>query len=65
MCCFHPRALEDLHKRGVEVAVTQFLANRPESEADEYREAVVKASSIDVCDGFIYIKTVSDTDYGS
>lgn len=42
MCCFHPKALDDLHKKGKQMALEQFLSNRVDSEDDEYKAALVK-----------------------
>lgn len=43
-CCFHPRALEELHEKGVEEALDQFQANRPQSEDDDYKAKLLSVS---------------------
>lgn len=45
MCCFHPNALQELHRKGVEVAVREFMENRAESEVDDFKKAMIKASA--------------------
>ncbi|CAH0592822.1 unnamed protein product [Chrysodeixis includens] len=35
-CCFHPRALANLHRDAKQAAVRQFLANRTDSENDDF-----------------------------
>ncbi|KAH9628409.1 hypothetical protein HF086_015939 [Spodoptera exigua] len=43
-CCFHPRALEDLHKQAVNDVMAQILAKRPERDTTEFKTAVNQAS---------------------
>ncbi|KAJ8735833.1 hypothetical protein PYW07_007453 [Mythimna separata] len=42
MCCFHPRALDSLHKRAVDVALEAFMVNRERSEDDDFKMEVIK-----------------------
>ncbi|XP_022821572.1 atlastin-2-like [Spodoptera litura] len=50
MCCFHPKALEDLHNKGKQMALEQFLSNRVDSEDDEYKAALMKNLGIRLTD---------------
>ncbi|KAJ8736060.1 hypothetical protein PYW08_006716 [Mythimna loreyi] len=42
MCCFHPEALENLHKRAVANAVKVFMVNRESSEDDDFKMEMIK-----------------------
>ncbi|CAH0695497.1 unnamed protein product [Spodoptera exigua] len=50
MCCFHPKALEDLHNKGKQMALEQFLSNRADNENDEYKAALIKSLGIRLTD---------------
>lgn len=41
-CCFHPRALENLHEKAREHAIEQFLTDRIESEQDDFKEQLIE-----------------------
>ena len=46
MCCFHPKALKDLHEEAVKETLEYCLEDREEvDEDDEYKEAVREASN--------------------
>ncbi|XP_075976680.1 atlastin-3-like [Anticarsia gemmatalis] len=40
-CCFHPHALRDLHGNARARALEQFLADRPDSENDDYKNKLI------------------------
>lgn len=58
ICCFHPRDLQDLHKRAVDAALNQFMVNRSHSEVDDFKTEMVKASSINSYLGSFHINMV-------
>ncbi|XP_035446732.2 atlastin [Spodoptera frugiperda] len=39
-CCFHPRALEDLHNKAVTEVTSEILAKRPERDTTEFKAAL-------------------------
>ncbi|CAB3241116.1 unnamed protein product [Arctia plantaginis] len=40
-CCFHPRALQEMHEEAKKCALKQFLADRTESIDDEYKDKLI------------------------
>ncbi|CAB3256283.1 unnamed protein product [Arctia plantaginis] len=40
-CCFHPNALEELHKDAFDRALQQFLKDRVESDQDDYKDKLI------------------------
>ncbi|KAF9798903.1 hypothetical protein SFRURICE_007309, partial [Spodoptera frugiperda] len=42
-CCFHPRALEDLHNKAVTEVTSEILAKRPERDTTEFKAALNEA----------------------